>query len=68
MSRAYRHADSWHVRGQFPTGTRVYDVQDERHQGRVDAFLDGKYRVTFDNGFRGDIPRARARKAEPEER
>ena len=58
------HADSFHMRGRFPTGTRIYDVADERHIGRVDAILwNGCYRVTFDNGFRGDIKRAKARRA-----
>lgn len=62
-----RNADSWHMRGRLPTGTRIYDIHDERHVGRVDAvMLDGSYRVTFDNGWRGDIPQHRARKAEEE--
>ena len=62
--RATRHAESWHVRGQFKTGARIYDAHDERHIGRVDALLwGGVYRVTFDNGLRGDIPKARAKPA-----
>lgn len=63
--RATCHAESWHVRGDFRIGTRVYDSHDERHVGRVDALIWGNtYRVTFDNGWRGDIPKHRARKAE----
>ena len=56
---------SWHMIKAVPTGSRVYDVHDERHVGRVDAMLEGGhiYRVTFDNGTRADIPKHRVRKA-----
>lgn len=66
MARVTRHADSWHVRGQLKTGTRVYDVHDERHEGRIDAVLNlNTYRVTFDNGLRADIPKRRIRRVDP---
>ena len=62
-----RLSESFHMRGQFPTGTRVYDVADPRHIGRVDAVLNGCYRVTFDNGLRGDIRKNRAMRASEED-
>lgn len=58
------NGESWHMRGRLKTGTRVYDVHDERHIGRLDAiFASGDHRVTFDNGLCADIPARRIRKA-----
>lgn len=55
---------SFHMIGRLPTGTRVYDVHDERHVGRLDAIMwNNDHRVTFDNGLRADIPKARVRRA-----
>ena len=44
------------IRHPLASGTRVFDVHDERHIARIDARMwDGTYRVTFDTGMRGEI-------------
>lgn len=64
MAAARSNAESWHMRGRLPVGARVYDEQDRRHVGRLDAvFASGVHRVTFDNGTRADVPEGRVRRA-----
>ena len=64
MHRVYRSADCHHLRHRLPTGTRAFDVHDERHVGRVRAVMwNGDHRVEFDNGTVTDIPERRVRRA-----